>query len=59
MRRGLLKWGGGWLRGLEAGTPLPVLREIAGPLATATLDDLLVATSAVTPKQAVTEALRA
>ena len=49
-----------WLTAhLEAGTPLPVLREIAGPLATATLDDLLVATSAITAKRAVTEALRA
>ena len=38
-----------WLTAhLEAGTPLPVLREMAGPLATATLDDLLVATSAIT-----------
>ena len=35
------------------------MREIAGPLATATLDDLLVATSAITPKQAIAEALRA
>ena len=44
---------------LEAGTPLPVLREAAGPLSAATLDDLLAATPAVTAEQAVTEALRA
>ena len=49
-----------WLTAhLEAGTPLPVLREVAGPLSAATLDDLLGATGAVTPKQAITEALRA
>lgn len=49
-----------WLTAhLEAGTPLPVLREVAGPLATATLDDLLAATASVTSEQAVTEALRA
>lgn len=49
-----------WLTAhLEAGTPLPVLREVAGPLSVATLDDLLAATSAVTAEQAVTEALRA
>lgn len=49
-----------WLTAhLEAGTPLPVLREVAGPVAAATLDDLLTATSAVTPEQAVAEALRA
>ena len=39
-------------------TPVLVLSGIAGPLAAATLDDLLVATSAVTPRQAVTPALR-
>ena len=44
---------------LEAGTALPVLPEIVGPLATATLDDLLVATAAVTSEQAVRQALRA
>ena len=36
-------------------TPLPVLQDVAGARA-ATLDDLLVATSAVTSKQAVTSA---
>ena len=49
-----------WLTAhLAAGTPLPVLREVAGPLSAATLDDLLAATPAVTAEQAVTEALRA
>ena len=49
-----------WLTAhLEAGTPLPVLREVAGPLSAATLDDLLAATPAVNPAHAVTEALRA
>lgn len=49
-----------WLTAhLEAGTPLPVLREIAGPLSAATLDDLLGATSTIAPEQAVTEALKA
>ena len=50
-----------WLTAhLEAGTPLPVLREVAGPLSAATLDDLLGATTnAVTAEQAVAEALRA
>ena len=49
-----------WLTAhLEAGTPLPVLREVAGPLSAATLDDLLAATSAVAAEHAVTEALRA
>ena len=49
-----------WLTAhLEAGTPLPVLREVAGPLSAATLDDLLAATPAVTAEQAVAEALRA
>ena len=49
-----------WLAAhLVAGTPLPALREVAGPLSAATLDDLLAATSAVTAERAVTEALRA
>ena len=49
-----------WLTAhLEAGTSLPVLREVAGPFAAATLDDLLGATTDVSPEQAVTEALRA
>ena len=49
-----------WLTGhLEAGNPLPVLREVVGPLAAATLDDLLAATASVTPDEAATEALRA
>ena len=49
-----------WLTAhLEAGTPLPVLRQVAGPLSAATLDDLLAATRAVTAKQAITAALRA
>lgn len=49
-----------WLTAhLEAGTPLPALREVAGPLSAATLDDLLSATSAINPEQAVAEALRA
>ena len=49
-----------WLTAhLEAGTPLPVLREVAGPLSVATLNDLLGACVAVTAEQAVTEALRA
>ena len=49
-----------WLTAhLEAGTPLPVLRAVAGPSTAATLDDLLSATSAVTPEHAATEALRA
>ena len=44
-----------WLTAhLVAGTPLPVLREIAGPLSVATLDDLLAASGhAVNPEQAV------
>ena len=49
-----------WLTAhLEAGTPLPVLRAVAGPLAAATLDDLLTAIQPVGPEQAATEALRA
>ena len=49
-----------WLTAhLEAGTPLRVLREVAGPLSAATLDDLLGACVAVAAEQAVTEALRA
>ena len=50
-----------WLTAhLVAGTPLLVLREIAGSLSVATLDDLLAATGhTVSPEQAVTEALRA
>ena len=50
-----------WLTAhLEAGTPLPVLREVAGPLSAATLDDLLAAAGhAVTPEQAVSAALGA
>ena len=50
-----------WLTAhLVAGTPLPVLREIAGPLSVATLDDLLAVTGhTVSPEQAVAEALRA
>ena len=50
-----------WLTAhLAAGTPLLVLRTIAGPLSAATLNDLLAATEhTVTPEQAVTEALRA
>lgn len=49
-----------WLTAhLVAGTPLPVLREVAVPLSAATLDDLLAATPAVTADQAVTEALKA
>ena len=49
-----------WLTAhLEAATPLPVLREVAGPLSAATLDDLLAATPAVTAEQVVIEALRA
>ena len=49
-----------WLTAhLAAGTPLPVLREVAGPLSAATLDDLLAATSAVTPEQAISAAMRA
>ena len=49
-----------WLTAhLAAGTPLPVLREVAGPLSAATLDDLLTATPAVTTERAITRALRA
>ena len=50
-----------WLTAhLTAGTPLPVLREIAGPLSAATLDDLLGAAGhTVTPTQAVDVGLRA
>ena len=50
-----------WLTAhLTAGTPLPVVRAIAGPLSAATLDDLLAATRyTVTPEQAVTAALGA
>lgn len=44
---------------LAAGTSLPVLREVAGPVAAATLDDLLTATSAITTEHAIAEALRA
>ena len=46
-----------WLTAhLEAGTPLPVLREVAGPLSAATLDDLLTATGhSITPEQAATK----
>ncbi|MXY09252.1 MAG: hypothetical protein F4Z00_12390 [Acidimicrobiaceae bacterium] len=48
-----------WLTAhLVAGTPLPVLRAVAGPLSAATLDDLLAATPAVTAEHAVAEALR-
>ena len=48
-----------WLTAhLTAGTPLPVLRAVAGPLSAATLDDLLAATPAVTPEQAAAAALR-
>ena len=49
-----------WLTAhLEAGTPLRVLRVIAGPLSAAMLDDVLAAGSAVSAEQAVTKALRA
>ena len=49
-----------WLTAhLVVGTPLLVLREIAGPLSAATLDDLLAAAHTISPEQAVTEALRA
>ena len=49
-----------WLTAhLEAGTSLPALREVAGPLAAVTRDDLLRATTDVSPERAVTEALRA
>lgn len=50
-----------WLTAhLVAGTPLPVLREIAGPLSVATLDDLLAAADiSVSAEQAATEGLRA
>ena len=49
-----------WLTAhLEAGTPLPALREVAGPLSAATLDDLLATTPSVTAEQAVTAALGA
>ena len=49
-----------WLTAhLEAGTPLPALREVAGPLSAATLDDLLGACAAITAEQAATEGLRA
>ena len=49
-----------WLTAhLEAGTPLPALREVAGPLSAATLNDLLGATNALTPEHAITEALGA
>ena len=48
-----------WLTAhLEVGTPLPVLREVAGPVSVATLDDLLAATNALTAEHAITEALR-
>ena len=48
-----------WLTAhLTAGTPLLVLRAVAGPLSVATLDDLLAMTNAVTAERAVTEALR-
>ena len=50
-----------WLTAhLVAGTPLPVLREIAGPLSVATLDDLLAAADVcASAEQAVAEGLRA
>ena len=49
-----------WLTAhLEAETPLPVLREIAGPLSAATLNDLLAAIQPVSPEQAVNKGLRA
>ena len=49
-----------WLTAyLEAGTPLPVLREVAGPLSAATLDDLLTTARAVSSEQAIAEALKA
>ena len=49
-----------WLTAhLEAGTPLPALREVAGPLSAATLDDLLAAAPTISAEQAITEALRA
>lgn len=50
-----------WLTAhIIGGTPLPVLRQIAGPLSAATLDDLLAAADVtITPEQAVTEGLRA
>ena len=49
-----------WLTAhLDAGTPLPVLQEVAGPLSAATLNDLLGACVVVTAEQALTEALRA
>ena len=49
-----------WLTAhIIGGTPLPVLRQIAGPLSAATLDDLLAAADVtITPEQAVTEGLR-
>ena len=50
-----------WLTAhLVAGTPLPVLRQIAGPLSAATLNDLLSAADVtITPERAVAEGLRA
>lgn len=50
-----------WLTAhITGGTPLPVLRQIAGPLSAATLDDLLAAAAVtIAPEQAVTEGLRA
>ena len=49
-----------WLTAhLTAGTPLPVLRAVAGPLSTATLDDLLAATPCVNAERTIAEALRA
>ena len=48
-----------WLTAhLAAGTPLPVLREVAGPMSAATLNDLLAAAPTVSPEQAITTALR-
>ena len=50
-----------WLTAhLAAGTPLPALREVAGPLSAATLDDLLAAAAhTITPERAAHVALRA
>lgn len=50
-----------WLTAhIVAGTPLPVLRQIAGPVSAATLNDLLAASGhTVSAEQAVTEGLRA
>ena len=50
-----------WLTAhIVVGTPLPVLRQIAGPVSAATLNDLLAASGhTVSAEQAVTEGLRA